>query len=368
MLPTDDSMSPCIGVLRESSGVTGTSAWALAAILVEVYNPSEIGDSPPQSPIISTATLKRKLENDDADSLLRTSKRSRRSRKSTGSDELSLSHGARLSNFELINDYYSTWKRDTRLDKNADRVFRATGTRRHVLGIDVHGPMIRFHLYDHAGTIYSTPLDIRVDAKQLIVSVLSISMLDPVSLGLEPTLRNNVGWSSKAILQYKGGFYVDVDDTPFYAESLLHTGSLYGRGTAVYEAIPVTQAIEGPRVPITDYNCGIPSEVVLKMSWQLPSSRSEDTLLRLAEQRGVQGIAKLHKFAVLGRLSDGLRGRLVPETMYADRELRVQILGPRAKPLAQVGDKETFKTAFRSLVTSACANVRISGIVFSCDG
>jgi hypothetical protein len=362
VLQIDDSLSPCIGVLRHCGIVTPTSAWALAAILVEVYNPSEDDNSPPQSPIISTATLKRKLENDDADSFPVASKRRRWLQKGVGSDSPeNLSCGARFSDIELVNGYYSPWKRDKRLDRNAERVFRATGTRRHVLGIDVHGPMIRFHLYDHAGTIYTTPLDIRVDTKQLIQSVLSVAMLDPVSLGLEPTLCDNMGRSSRTILPNKGGFYIDVDDTSFYAESLLHAGSLYGRGTAVYEAMPVVPAIEGPRVSVTDYSCGVPDEVVLKISWQLPSSRSEDALLRLAEERGAQGIAKLYKSTILGRLSDGLRGRLVPATMYADRELRVQVLGPRAKPLAQVEDKETFKTAFRSLVAGGYAHVLIPG-------
>jgi len=39
--------------------------------------------------------------------------------------------------------------------------------------------------------------------------------------------------------------------------------------------------------------------------------------------------------------------------MYADRELRVQVIGPIARPLYEVADLETFKTAFRSLVKSA---------------
>ena len=100
----------------------------------------------------------------------------------------------------------------------------------------------------------------------------------------------------------------------------------------------------------------VPSRVAVKMSWHTSSSHSEDELLRLAEERGVQGVARLYRSTVVHRVSEGLRGRLVPAAMYADRELRVQVIGPLARPLYEVSSLETFKTAFRSLVESMFGN------------
>lgn len=88
------------------------------------------------------------------------------------------------------------------------------------------------------------------------------------------------------------------------------------------------------------------------LSWHIPRSQREDELLRIAEECGVQGVVRLYGSVIARRVSEGLRSRLVPTSMYADRELRVQVIGPLARPLYEIGDLETFKTAFRSLVKS----------------
>jgi len=56
-------------------------------------------------------------------------------------------------------------------------------------------------------------------------------------------------------------------------------------------------------------------DVVLKMAWQQPSSHSE-MLLRLATYHGVKGVVHLYESSVVCRLSEYLRGILVPDTIY----------------------------------------------------
>ena len=93
------------------------------------------------------------------------------------------------------------------------------------------------------------------------------------------------------------------------------------------------------------------------MSWQLLSRQSEDAFLCLAESCGVEGVIRLYASTVAGRLSQGVRGRLAREDDYYDRELRVQVLGPRCTKLKNVKDIEDFKTAFRSLVRGESAHL-----------
>lgn len=225
----------------------------------------------------------------------------------------------------------------------------ATGNRRHVLGLYAKGLKVKFYLYDHAGTIYTTPLDLRKDAQRIVAAVISLSFLDPVALGLESVLQPKVSTSPTEQLTKAADCYVEVGGTSFYCQCLLHAPTIFGRGTVVYEAIPARPDADGSPIPSNEVD--VPAEVILKLSWQLPSSNSEDDLLKLAAERGVKGIARLYRSATACRLSDGIRGRLMPAKLYADRELRIQVTGPRATLLAEVEDLETFKTAFRSLVT-----------------
>ena len=256
----------------------------------------------------------------------------------------------RMSWIELEQDFYTPRKFDTELAANAARLFRATGNRRHILGVYVEHMDVRFCLYDRAGTIYTTPLDLRSDAQRIIAAIISLSFLDPFSLGLEPYLAVKTPMSPSTLLQEGNNYSIDVDGLFLRTDSLLMAGEASGRATAVFSATLVPS--ESSDNALTAMGTEIPSRVVVKMSWHIPSSQSEDELLRLANERGVRGVVQLYRSTVAHRVSEGLRSRLVPAAMYADRELRVQVIGPLARPLYEIGDLETFKTAFRSLVQS----------------
>lgn len=338
----DQPWGPCLGVIQ-TAGSEISSVWARTAVILDVYNPSS-QMSPRESPV---EPLKRKLR-EHAQPSPRSPKRRRMSPNGRVAAD---SPQARLSPCELEEGWWAPRQPDDDLQSNVDRIVAATGNRRHVLGMYVRGLKIRFYLYDHAGTIYTTSLDLRKDAQRIVASVISISFLDSAALGLEPILKPKTSMSPAELFSKAADCYIEVDGTSFYCQSLLHAPTIFGRGTVVYEAIPAGPDSTGS--PVLSNEADVPAEVVLKLSWQLPSSNSEEEMLKVAAERGVQGIARLYRSATVCRLSEGLRGRLVPAKLYADRELRVQVTGPRATLLAEVEDLETFKTAFRSLVTGA---------------
>ena len=284
---------------------------------------------------------------------------------------------------------------DAGLDSCAADVFHHLGNRRHVYGIHITGLQVRFYLYDRTGVIKTTPLHLEKDARTVISTLLRFEMLDAFELGVESFFHPDFDSSSASApvdpFSAVVGQVVKVEDRRFKITDIINsTYSRFGRGTAVYGVVladdpkksssrrgkPVkattqplrkstrisakTQSSKPP--PGGGKHPGNPpksspliqpnEQLVLKMSWQLLSRHSEDAFLRLAESCGVEGVVRLYGSTVAGRLSQGVRGRLVQPGEYNDRELRVQVLGPRCTKLKNVKNVEDFKTAFRSLVQS----------------
>ena len=340
-------MSPCIGTI-EGSEQPVKSAWERAAVIVEVYNPHD-KVSPRESKL--TSVVPNPCEETRAS--FPSPQRRVKGMPHHGHDVY-----PRMSWTELEQDFYSPRKFDSELSENATRIFRATGNRRHVIGVYVKRMKVRFCFYDRAGTIYTTPLDLRSDAQCIIAAIISLSFLDAFSLGLEPYLAANTPAAPSRLLQGGKNYSIEVDGLCLCTDSLLHAGEMFGRATAVFSATIMPR--ESSSVALSALGMDVPPRVVLKMSWHTPSSHSEAEFLRLAEKRGVQGVARLYRSTIAHRVSEGLRSRLVPALMYADRELRIQVIGPLARPLYEVDNLETFKTAFRSLVKSAFDNPHLN--------
>ena len=169
-------------------------------------------------------------------------------------------------------------------------------------------------------------------------------------LGLEPYLAARTNVSPSRLLQGGENYVIDVDGITFRTNSLIHAGEISARGTAIFEAVPAPP--EHP-TPAKSMSVDVPPRVVVKMSWHTPEAHYEDQLLRLAAERGVAGVARLYCSAVGPCVSEGFRSRLVPDVMYANRELRIQVIGPLARPLHEISEFKTFKAAFKSLVKSA---------------
>src|SRR5260370_40738113 len=118
-----------------------------------------------------------------------------------------------------------------------------------------------------------------------------------------------------------------IEGNEFQLVDVIHSGSsLYGCGTCVYgvQRISMTDS-EGPS--------DVPDSVIVKCAWQPVSKHYEDELFRIAQVRGVEGVARLYSSGTGGRLSQGGRRKLCSPRYYQDRALRVQRMGPRCTAL-----------------------------------
>lgn len=220
------------------------------------------------------------------------------------------------------------------LDMYAAKVFDTLGNRRHHFGIVLSGLELRFWYFDRAGKIYSTPVHLLRDKVQIARMFIAFSYCDMTFFGLEPCIEspNPVHTVPTSLV----GHQCIINEHSFTIDRPLHISSgIFGRGTTVFAA----------RLSGRDSEA-----VVVKLSWQAVSHKPEDELYRIAEQCGVQGVARLYHSCVASTLSAGLRSQLVPDGGYKDRELRMHVTGPMGMRLSEVKDVEVFTKAFRSLV------------------
>ncbi|KAF8334070.1 uncharacterized protein EI90DRAFT_504196 [Cantharellus anzutake] len=223
------------------------------------------------------------------------------------------------------------------------RTLSAIGNRRHVSGIHVDGNMFQLWYFDRAGSICSSKISIKDDAELFVASIVLFSLASKERLGYESFLGAPAGVRRRSWLTIQN-HEVQVEGHRLRLLGTIHSAaSLYGRGTVVYEAEPMSGLMDPP------------SRVVVKCSWQPVSKHSEDELYRLASQRGVKGLVTLHASCTASSLSEGVRGDLCGIQFYQDRELRVQVLSPFCIPLYTVKDSDAFRAAFISLVEGSCS-------------
>lgn len=227
--------------------------------------------------------------------------------------------------------------------KYAFQMMTHDGTRRHVVGIDLEGLMARFWYFDRAGSVCTSPIDIRAQTEKFISAVLSLQCASIDRLGFETSLmpKENRPLAFDSI----EGCQLVMGTNMFEIIRPVHiTRSLYGRCTSFFEA--QTRCLPGSHVNATV----LPERVMVKFSWQLVTQQDDEELIRLAEQHGVEGVGKLYLATCPARLSNCYRGRLCAKDTYQDRELRVQIMGPVCVPLYTITGLTTFKSAFRALL------------------
>ena len=226
----------------------------------------------------------------------------------------------------------------------ASSTMGALGNRRFVIGISIVAFEARLWYFDRAGTL-CTPR-VNMFDHVFLAAIVRLSMASPGALGFEEIL-----FSSTSYPDVIEGCQLSIEGRTFALDEVVHTsGDVYGRGTAVFKAHPLPC---NPFLAPGTY-CkapkDIPNHVIVKLSWQLTDSSHEDEMYRLAEEHGVEGVAKLYCSSRLLLLSQSVRGRLVDPTLYRDRQLRAQVTGPVCVPLSTLKDLDTFKQAFVSLV------------------
>ncbi|KAF8334774.1 uncharacterized protein EI90DRAFT_462426 [Cantharellus anzutake] len=181
--------------------------------------------------------------------------------------------------------------------------------------------MFQLWYFDRAGSICSSKISIKDDAELFATSIVLFSLASKERLGYEPCFEAPAGMKRRSWSTIRN-HEVGVEGYRFRLLSIVHSAaSLYGRGTFVYEA----ELISGPVIQS--------GRLAIKCSWQPISKHPEDELYRLANQRGVSGLATLHAPCTVSLLSDGVRGDLFANCSYQDRELRVQVLSPFCVPL-----------------------------------
>src|SRR5258708_11743616 len=221
------------------------------------------------------------------------------------------------------------------------------GNRRHVLGLHVEGGKLVFWYFDRAGSVSSTPLMLEKDMRLIVSTVLRLSLVSKARLGYDSFFEPPSAKGMRRLWWSIEDHEVEVEGERYQLLDVIHSGScLYGRGTTVYGARKIPKLDTEP--------WGERESVVVKCAWQPISKRSEDELFRIAHACGVDGIARLFGSATVRLLSQGVRNRLCSQRYYRDRELRVQVMGPRCMPLYKVKDLDVFKQAFISLVEGRC--------------
>ncbi|KAF8329983.1 uncharacterized protein EI90DRAFT_3061152 [Cantharellus anzutake] len=216
------------------------------------------------------------------------------------------------------------------------------GNRRHVLGLHVEGGTLQFWYFDRAGSVSSTMLDLEKDEHQIVATLLHLSLASKACLGYESFFKLSSKRGGRREWWTAEGHEIEVGGEQYKLVDVIHlASSLYGRGTTVFGA----QRLHGP-----ENDLPIPDSVIVKCAWQPVSKHNEDELFRIAHARGVEGIARLYGSTIVGRLSEGTRGRLCNQRYFQDREFRIQVMGPRCMPLYKVKGLDHFKIAFTSLV------------------
>ena len=229
----------------------------------------------------------------------------------------------------------------------------AVGNRRHALGLHVEGDRLQFWYFDRAGSVSTNTLSLAEDAKKIVSTILRISLASKARLGYESFFGAPRSEGMRRLWWSIDHHEIEIEGKKFQLLDAIHLGSsLYGRGTSVYGARRISVADSRDPSDLLD-------SVIVKCAWQPVSKHYEDELFRIAQARGVDGVARLYGSATVGRLSQGVRHKLCSQRYYQDRELRVQIMGPRCTPLYKVKDEDVFKRAFASVVKGTCFSIII---------
>ncbi|KAF8326003.1 uncharacterized protein EI90DRAFT_3291488 [Cantharellus anzutake] len=159
--------------------------------------------------------------------------------------------------------------------------------RRHVLGILANLSNITFWYFDRGGGFYSAPIDITSQPHEIISTLVQLALSTAFSLGLEPIMQSSDPWDSLDTMETTT---ITVKNIPFLIHDTLHVShDIEGRGLVLFSARKEADCEPGT----------IPNDVVIKLSWEDPSSPTSDSLYCRAEQHGVRGV--LYCSSALGR-------------------------------------------------------------------
>ena len=150
----------------------------------------------------------------------------------------------------------------------AREVFGAQPSRRFTHGYTLCGDNMRLYLFDRSGAYSSSNFNIHKHPDRFVRALAGYALMSDEELGLNTFIKRDK--CGNHIISHGSKIY--LEDTPIASQN-----GIVCRGTTCYR---------GKRESTTEW------EYVVKFSWPSAKRRREGDLLRLAKDRGVNGIAR----------------------------------------------------------------------------
>ncbi|KAF8573370.1 hypothetical protein K439DRAFT_981699 [Ramaria rubella] len=218
------------------------------------------------------------------------------------------------------------------------------GTRRHALNLFIDGNQVQLWFYDRAGAIHSeTQFNFFEDFVAFSTVIMALARLSLPQFGVLSFVKFT---SDRVLPQSLEGATIALRDTNNQEHTVTLTGDVISQRPGI--------------VGRSSFVCGakcvtLDDELVVKFSYQDVSRTNEFELIEHAKRHNVDYIPVVYASQDFERLSEGLRGKMVPtldtgELAYTDRVLRIMVFR-RYTPMYKIGDTlSTFQAAMRDIL------------------
>ncbi|KAI9779875.1 MAG: hypothetical protein M1816_003322 [Peltula sp. TS41687] len=157
----------------------------------------------------------------------------------------------------------------------AREVFASQPTRHFVHGFILHKTSMQLWVFDRSGPYSSTEFDIHEQPERFIQAIGGYLMMSDSELGLDTFVDHHGSDQFITVVETGSGVETRLQLDP---EPIAYQRAIVCRGTSCYRA----------------KRAGAESwEYVVKLSWRSDKRRAEGELLKLAQQRGVEGVAEI---------------------------------------------------------------------------
>lgn len=170
-------------------------------------------------------------------------------------------------------------------------VFSCQPTRRYVHAFTLCANEMRSWVFDRSGLYSSTAFDIHKEPERFICIIAAYVMMSDEELGLDTFIQRDDGDQFITVVEDMTGKERRLQLEPV---PIAHQRAIVCRGTSCFRA----------RTPSSE-----DLRYVVKFSWVSDKRRPEADLLRLARERGVEGVAKLfghHRITSIADMREGL--------------------------------------------------------------
>jgi hypothetical protein len=172
------------------------------------------------------------------------------------------------------------------LAEYAREVFSSQPARRFVHGFTIRVTNMQLWVYDRSGPCSSTEFNIHEQPKRFIQAIASYLMMSDNELGIDTFIERHGKEQFITVVESGSGAERRLQLDP---EPIAFQRAVVCRGTSCYRA---------KRVGVKDW------EYVVKLSWRSDKRRAEGELLKLAQERGVEGVAEIFAHNQITSIAD----------------------------------------------------------------